>query len=289
MENIINYTNYKIEKDYQNVYYFLKENNFSENFITNLRKKEGYILINNHIANTKSKLTTGDILSICNNPNDKTTIMQCIIPLDVVFEDEYYLLINKPSGLSTMPNKSHYSNNLAGAICHYMKEKDSNFVLRIINRLDKDTSGLVLVAKNSIAQKDLKELDKTYFAICEGIINKKLTIDKPILTINTNNINQQKRIIDKDGKPATTFVTPIKHNDKLSLISLKLIHGRTHQIRLHLSSINHPLLGDCLYGKPSNLISHTALVCKEISFYHPYLKRKLHFTVPLPEDLKKCF
>ena len=87
MENIINYTNYKIEKDYQNVYYFLKENNFSENFITNLRKKEGYILINNLIANTKSKLTTGDILSICNNPNGKTTIMQCIIPLDVVFED----------------------------------------------------------------------------------------------------------------------------------------------------------------------------------------------------------
>ena len=161
MDENLEFTNYKITKEYENVYYFLKENGFSENFITNLRKKEGYILINNNIANTKSKLKSKDVLSICNSPNQKTTIMHCIIPLDIVYEDKYYLLVNKPSNLSTMPNRSHYTNNLAGAICNYMEKENKNFVLRIINRLDKDTSGLILIAKNAIAQKDIKSFEKS--------------------------------------------------------------------------------------------------------------------------------
>ena len=286
MDENLEFTNYKITKEYENVYYFLKENGFSENFITNLRKKEGYILINNNIANTKSKLKLKDVLSICNSPNQKTTIMHCIIPLDIVYEDKYYLLVNKPSNLSTMPNRSHYTNNLAGAICNYMEKENKNFVLRIINRLDKDTSGLILIAKNAIAQKDIKSFEKTYFAICEGVIKKQQTINLPILTLSNNNINERKRIISKDGKPATTIVTPLKHFKNYTLISAKLIQGRTHQIRLHLSSIGHPLLGDTLYGKSSPFITHTALVCKEISFFHPYKKKALTFSVPLPEDIK---
>lgn len=281
------YQNFKIDKDYKSVYFFLKENGFSENFITNLRKQAGFILINENIANTASALKKSDVLSVISNPNRKTTIMQCILPLNIAFEDAYYLLINKPSGLSTMPNKSHYTNNLAGAICYYMSQKDPNFTLRVVNRLDKDTSGLVLVAKSALALKELSSFEKKYHAICEGIIDKDMVVDQPILTIQENGINNRKRVISPDGQKATTYIRPLKQlNDNFSLIELILVHGRTHQIRVHLSSIDHPLLGDELYGSKSPKIDHTALICKEVSFYHPYLKKTLSFSAPYPDDFK---
>lgn len=281
------YQNFKIDKDYKSVYFFLKENGFSENFITNLRKQAGFILINENVANTASALKKSDVLSVISNPNRKTTIMQCILPLDIVFEDAYYLLINKPSELSTMPNKSHYTNNLAGAICQYMSQKDPNFTLRVVNRLDKDTSGLVLVAKSALALKELSSFEKKYHAICEGIIDKDMVVDQPILTIQENGINNRKRVISPDGQKATTYIRPLKQlNNNLSLIELILVHGRTHQIRVHLSSIGHPLLGDELYGSTSPKIDHTALICKEVSFYHPYLKKTLSFSAPYPDDFK---
>lgn len=273
-----------LSKDYTSIYFFLKEKGFSENFIKNLRKKEGFLRINNKTAYMNNSLKKGDVLSIVGNPNTKTSIMHCIIPLDIVYEDDYYLLINKPSGLSSMPNKSHYTSNIAGAICHYLK--DDEFTLRIVNRLDKDTAGLLLIAKDSIALNMLKNFEKVYHAVCSGIVNEDLIIDKPILTITENGINQNKRIISNLGKNATTFVHPIKSYSNFSLIELKLIYGRTHQIRVHLSSIGHPLLGDCLYGSPSNLIDHTALLCKKISFYHPFLNQVMTFEIDYPKDFK---
>ena len=247
------YQNFKIDKDYKSVYFFLKENGFSENFITNLRKQAGFILINENIANTASALKKSDVLSV----------------------------------ISTMPNKSHYTNNLAGAICYYMSQKDPNFTLRVVNRLDKDTSGLVLVAKSALALKELSSFEKKYHAICEGIIDKDMVVDQPILTIQENGINNRKRVISPDGQKATTYIRPLKQlNDNFSLIELILVHGRTHQIRVHLSSIGHPLLGDELYGSTSPKIDHTALICKEVSFYHPYLKKTLSFSAPYPDDFK---
>ena len=283
-EKAKSFSSYKITKDYDSVYYFLKDNGFSENFITNLRKVKGYILIDNQIATTKSFLPKNATLSICNNPNQKTTIMHCILPLDIVYEDAYYLLVNKPSGISTMPNRSHYSENLGGAICHYLQNNQPDFTLRILNRLDKDTSGLVLVAKNSIAQKDIKNIEKTYLALCEGVIDEPCTISKPILTVRDNGVNQQKRVVSEQGQAATTFVLPIKTIENTTLLSITLKQGRTHQIRLHLSSIGHPLVGDALYGKASDRINHAALCCNKFSFYHPYLKKKLSFSAPLLQD-----
>lgn len=275
---------FTIQKDYESIYFFLKEAGFSENFIKNLRKKEGFLKINNEIVFMNHPLNKDDVLSIVGNPNTSTSIMHCILPLDIVYEDDYYLLLNKPSGLSSMPNKSHYTHNLAGAICHYLH--DNEFTLRIVNRLDKDTAGLLLVAKDSIALNVLKDFKKIYHAICCGEINKDLVVDKPILTITENGVNQNKRVLSHLGKRATTFVHPIKTNGKYTLTELKLINGRTHQIRVHLSSIDHPLLGDCLYGSPSNLIDHTALLCKKISFYHPFLNQTMTFEIDYPDDFR---
>ena len=279
------YREYKIAEDEKSVYLYLKKNGFSENYISNLRKKEGYILLNDKIANTRTPIFKNDVLKIESSPNEKTTILPCILPLDVVYEDEYYILINKPSEISCMPNRSHYSNNLAGAICNYFK--DDNFVLRIINRLDYDTCGLMLVAKDSISQKEVTNIEKIYHAVCQGKIDKAMVIDKKIETISQNGVNQRKRIISENGKEAKTFVFPINFNEDYSLVALKLEHGRTHQIRIHLSSTSHPLIGDELYGEKSDLISHTALICKEMSFFHPYLKKTLSFQIDYPKDFEE--
>lgn len=288
------YQIYKIDKNYQNIYYFLKDNGFSENYITNLRKVMGNIKVNEENVTIRHPLKIGDELSINSNPNTKTTIMHCIIPLDIVYEDNYYILINKPSGLPCMPSRSHYSCNLAGAICYYMESKDLNFTLRIVNRLDKDTAGIIIVAKDSISQKEMKDINKTYYAICEGIIDKDLIIDKKIKTITNGTINVHKREESNDGKEAITYVHPIKsfvlikdNKEKtVTLIKLNLSHGRTHQIRVHLSSIGHPLLGDEIYGEKSIYIKQTALICKEVSFYHPFLNKVLSFSIPYPNDFK---
>ncbi len=281
------YHTYKIEKDHKNIYFFLKEIGFSENFISNLRKNWGNFVVNEEIVNIKKPLKVGDQLKINSSPNQHTTITQCILPLDIVYEDEYYLLINKPSGLPCMPSRSHYHNNLAGAICNYMSKKDDNFVLRIINRLDKDTAGIIIVAKDSISQNKISNIEKEYFAVCEGTINHPLKVDAPIKTINIDGKNEHKRIIASDGKEATTFITPIKSINNRAFVSAALHHGRTHQIRLHLSSINHALVGDSLYGKESSYINHTALVCKKVSFFHPYLNKTLQFEIDYPEDFQQ--
>ncbi|MBO4569933.1 MAG: RluA family pseudouridine synthase, partial [Clostridia bacterium] len=168
---------------------------------------------------------------------------------------------------------------------YYKNSED--FVLRIINRLDKDTSGLMIIAKDSIAQKDIKNIKKTYFAICEGKIDQNLVINKKIDTIKNNGINERKRVITNNGKDAETYIYPIKTNGNLSLVKIELKHGRTHQIRIHLSSNNTPLLGDEIYGKRSKLISHTALICKCLSFFHPYLNKTLFFEVDFPNDIKQ--
>lgn len=274
------------ENSGKNVYYFLKNKGFSENFISNLRKSPLSIILNGKPANTNALLSTNDKLEILSSPNNKTNIKSCDIPLDIVFEDAYYILIYKPSGLSCMPNKAHYDQNLAGAIVGYMQAKDSNFTLRIINRLDKDTAGFILIAKSSLAMQEIREITKSYLAICEGVIEEKLTINKKILTISKNGINQQKRIISLDGKEAITHVIPLKHTKDFSLVKLELEHGRTHQIRLHLSSINHPLVGDEIYGKKSDIIFHTALLCNEFSFFHPYRKEYMQFSHEPPLDFQ---
>jgi 23S rRNA pseudouridine1911/1915/1917 synthase len=272
-----------IERSYNSIYYFLKDKGFSENYISNLRKAWGNFVVNGEVVNIRKPLNTNDKLEINSSPNTKTTIMHCILPLDIVYEDEYYLLINKPSGISTMPNRSHYSNNLAGAICSYMKEKDENFVLRISNRLDKETSGIVIVAKDSIALKSLNA-QKTYYALCEGVIESEIIIDEKILTINENGINQIKRIISPLGKDAKTFIKPIKNDGIHTLLEIKLEHGRTHQIRVHMSHIGHALAGDRLYGKASQLINRTALHCGNVEFYHEFKKELISVSTPLPDD-----
>lgn len=274
-------------KDYDKLYYLLKDQNLSEAYISRLRREKGLMLVNGENATMKTSLNIGDKIEIAEELSKKSSFKHCDLPLEIVFEDDYLLIINKPSNLTCIPNKSHYDLNLAGAVCKYMDKKCENFVYRIINRLDKDTSGLVVIAKNLFAYNNISQIEKTYEAICEGKIDKEIIINKPIYTENINGINTMKRIISPLGKEAQTHVYPIKSSTELSHIKLKIKHGRTHQIRVHLSSVAHPLLGDIIYGKKSNLINHTALICKEISFIHPKTKEKICLSAKYEDDFQK--
>ncbi len=280
----------KNSKQKQTIYSYLKMNNYSENYLKNLRKELGYIKLNGENCFINAIVKDDDIISINVNPNTKTSIYSCIIPLNIVYEDDDVLVVDKPSGMPTMPSKSHFAFNLSGAVLGYMEKKDCNFVVRIINRLDKEASGLVLVAKNSLSSNFLNQennICKTYFALCEGNlpVDKSIIIDKKIETLkNKEGFNCQKRAITSKGKSAKTHVNVIKNYNGYCLVKIKLEHGRTHQIRIHMSSIGHALLGDSLYGCKSQLISHTALVCKELSFIHPSTKQEISLCVPFPND-----
>ncbi len=280
------YENITANKDYTKLYYLLKDNSLSEAYISKLRHDPAYLLINGEKADMRSKVKIGDRVSFALNVGASAEIKTCDIPLDIVFEDEYLLVVNKPSNLTTVPTRSHYDENLAGAVCKYMKQKDDNFVFRVINRLDKDTSGLVIIAKSLFSYNKISNIEKTYEAICTGKLDCKTCIIKPIYTENINGINTIKRQISSLGKEATTYVTPLKSNAYFSHVQLKLKNGRTHQIRLHMSSINHALVGDIIYGEKSSIISHTALICKEISFVHPKANETISLSCNYPDDFK---
>lgn len=290
MNNQIIYEKFIVEnpqKD-ETAYTYLKRLGLSENFLKHIRKNKQNLKINNLFENINKKVFISDIIEVNQNPFEKSEFDGCDIPIDVVFEDEYFMIVNKPAGLATMPTKKHYSHNLAGGIVNYMAKKCSNFVCRIINRLDKETSGLVLISKTSIYSKFLLENNKkTYFALASGKIEKPLTINSNILTVEQNGINLQKRVIDQSGKPAITKVYPIKNFDEFTLCKITLENGRTHQIRVHLSSVRHSLVGDTLYGEPNKNMSRTALHCKIMEVVHPKTKEILKFEVNYPEDFLK--
>ncbi len=306
------------------VYYLLKEQNISEHHITNLRKIKGAIKINGEDATTRSKLKNGDTLQILLSAQTPTQTNLCDGELDILFEDDDYLIVNKPHNLASTPTRSHFSMNLGGQICKYMLQKDRSFVLRILNRLDKDTAGIVIVAKNVLAYNALaneqkadnqspsndNKICKEYFALASGNIYENITINAPILTINNNGINEMKRIVSPQGKNAITHLQVISNfspqnqsqqnaarkNDlqnsqstpstPFCLVKLTLETGRTHQIRVHLSSIGHALLGDKIYANtPVSLsASHTMLILKAISFTHFRTKKEVCLEVPFPKE-----
>ena len=273
----------------------------SHRLLTKL-KKENSIFLNNSPIYVDKVLSIDDKITISfDYKEDNSNIFSKNIPLDIIYEDDWLLIVNKPSGIPVHPSINHYEDSLSSGIKYYFESIGLNKKIRPVNRIDKDTSGLVVFAKNEYIQESLiKQMSngnfyKEYIAIVEGSFkNKKGVINKPIARKDKSIIE---RCISDSGDTAITHYEVLDQfdvnndlnikDDKISILKCILETGRTHQIRVHLSSILHPILGDNLYGKNINLINRQALHSYKISFIHPITNNKIDFKSTIPSDINK--
>lgn len=255
----------------------------SQRIIRSAKLRENGITVDGISAKTIDILKAGQVVNIL-LPKPFCDIEPSGIRLDIVYEDPHYILLNKQSGVPVHPTScNHTDDTLANGIVQHMKELKDYYCVSIVNRLDKNTSGLVLVAKNAYAaEQAVKSAKKTYLAICSGQLRSGGKIDLPIAREENSII---KRCVSAAGKTAITNYQPVKSLDEGTLLSITLETGRTHQIRVHLSHIGHPLLGDDLYGGSTDKINRHALHCAELSFFHPILGKELCFKAELPLDM----
>ena len=237
---------------------------------------------------------------------DSDGIVPVSMPLSILYEDEDILVINKPADMPVHPSIGNYENTLANAVAWYFQQQNIPFVFRCINRLDRDTTGLLILAKNMLSgailsdQMKKREIHRIYLAITEGKTDPAGTINRPIGRADQSLILRQ---VDPDkGDPACThYLQKCWHpktfypatlsvpQDGLSLVQLQLETGRTHQIRVHMTSIGHPLIGDTLYNPETALLARQALHSYRLAFTHPVTGVPLEFTSSLPADMAEFF
>lgn len=204
--------------------------------------------------------------------------------LDILYEDDYLLIVNKPAAMPVHPTKAHQLDTLANIVSFYQRERGESYTFRALNRLDKDTSGCVVTAKDRIIYSlVLPTVQKTYIAVCEGDIADRGTVDAPIALAENSKI---KRRVRADGDRAVTHYEPIAHENGHTMCRLWLETGRTHQIRCHMSYIGHPLAGDDLYGGSLRYIQRQALHCQSVSFIHPVSGETIELTTDIPKDIR---
>lgn len=276
--------------------YLRKTLGLSRAEITALKKKENGILLNGSHVTVRAVLHTGDTLSL--DQKDRTedeneNILPRELPLSVLYEDEELIAVNKPFGMPTHPSHGHFDDTLANAIAFYFKEKGIPFVFRAVNRLDRDTSGIVLIAKTRAAAYQLSRqltegsVIKRYLAVTDGILDKSGCVIANIKRAQESIIT---RVVcpEKEGQYAETRYTPIAWGENRTVLEVSPKTGRTHQIRVHLSHIGHPICGDTLYGRPegSDQIARQALHCFSLTFRLPSSGREITVSAPLHPDMQ---
>lgn len=267
-----------------------QEFNISSRLLSKLIKNKK-VLLNNCIIDTRSTVSLGDIITVLLDFEEESdNIVSTKMDLDIVFEDDAFLIINKPARIAIHPSIAHYNNSLSNGVKYYFESKNFYTKIRPVNRLDFNTSGLVIFAKNQYVQECLisqmkqNVFKKEYLAIVLGRLdNKKGTINLPIARKENSIIE---RCVSPNGQTAITDYEVIKEFNDYSLVKCILKTGRTHQIRVHMASISHPILGDTLYGNSSNLIDRQALHSYKVSFIHPVTKKRMEFIADIPEDMK---
>lgn len=279
-----------IEHNNKAIDLFLKSHGFSRHILSGLKANPQGILLNGVHATTRQLLSTGDVLSIqILEEKPSQNILPMAAPLSVCYEDEDILVVNKPADTPIHPSMNNYDNSLANTVAYYYRKEDSPFVFRCINRLDRDTTGLTIIAKNALSSAILssmvsrRKIHREYLAICSGIPPRQGTVNAPIARKSDSCVE---RIVDyEQGEQAITHYTRLTHTDTLSLLALKLETGRTHQIRVHMKYLGYPLIGDYLYHPDTSRINRQALHSYRLTFCHPITGEKLCFTAPLPEDM----
>lgn len=283
---------YKIEsKDAgKTIETFLLEHEYTASCIKHLKKAESRITVNGIWEFVNKKLQENDILeTVFVEEESSENIPPVEMPLDIVYEDEDILVINKAANLPVHPTKGYEYTSLANGVVYYFEQKGIPFVFRSVNRIDKNTTGLVIVAKNMLSGSILgesmrsREIRRTYLAITEGEIPERGTIDLPI---GRREGSAVERCIDENGMKAVTHFERLHYANGHSLAKIRLETGRTHQIRLHMRAIGHPLPADVLYNLNFTVIDRQPLHSWKLEFPHPITKEMLYFEQEMPEDMR---
>ncbi|OFI47733.1 pseudouridine synthase [Floricoccus penangensis] len=265
--------------------------------VTNELIKDGQVTVNGNIAKAKYKVQEGDVIEFTEPVEEVLEYLPEDLSLDIIYEDDDVAVVNKPQGMVVHPSAGHTSGTLVNGLMHQIKNLSGiNGVIRpgIVHRIDKDTSGLLMVAKNDLAHEKLAEQLKAktskrrYLAIVHGNLpSDKGMIEAPI---GRNPKDRKSQAVIASGKPAVTRFEVIERFDDYTLISLELETGRTHQIRVHMAYIGHPVAGDPLYGPRKTLTPNEGqfLHAEVLGFEHPTTGEWIEFTAPAPEVFQKA-
>ena len=259
-------------------------------------KSNNTIFLNGKPTMSNVPVKKGDLISIAifeHRINDNVPPQD--IPIDIIFEDEFMIVVNKSAGIAIHPAGNYIHSTLANALVYYFWKKGIDMTIRPVGRLDRNTSGIAIFAKNShvmsrmIFSLNQEDAEKTYLGLVHSTPpNDSGLIDLPIKRAEDSIIS---RVTAEDGKPSQTIYRVLEKYEKASLIEFKLLTGRTHQIRLHSSEIGCPLVGDGIYGDDtatSHIIDRHALHCSTVSFTHPFTDEYITITAPLPEDFQNA-
>lgn len=252
----------------------------SVRMLARLKRTEGGITVAGRPVRSPDILHTGDVVEL-RLPADETYIPPVDLPVKVAYEDENIIVFDKPAGMPVHPVGEHQLDTLANAAAFYAESKGESYLFRPVNRIDRDTSGLVLCAKNAFAADFLsKNVSKTYVALCEGRIAADGTIDAPLRVKPGHSIQRE---IGEGGVRAVTHYRVLQNiGDRFTLLELHLETGRTHQIRAHLSGIGHPLAGDDMYGGSREHYPRQCLHCAEMVFLCPVTRRTITVKSEVP-------
>lgn len=286
--NIISYINEEENLTLKEV--LLDKLNFSVRSLSKMKRYKT-VKVNNTYIRPCDKINKGDLIEVIIE-EDMADFKPQDLKLSILYDDFDIIMVNKPPFMVVHPTKSHYENTIANGVTHYIMDKDEHVKLRFVNRLDMNTSGLVIVAKNPYAQfvlsSDMKEnkVEKIYIAIVKGIVEPNFgTINEPIYRPTDDSI---RRIVHEDGQPSVTHFEVLKRLKDATVLKLKLETGRTHQIRVHLNHIGHGIIGDELYGYvDEKLIKRQALHAFSLRLKQPRTREDLEFNAPIPKDMEE--
>ena len=274
---------------------FLRHLGYSYQNLTQLKKMPESILINGVWSYLRTPVHTDDTLIVHIRENESSpNIPPVDLPLCIVYEDEDIIVVNKPAGMPVHPSLNNYRNSLANALMYYYQQQGKPFIFRCTNRLDRDTSGLTVIAKHMVSSSILSsmtarhDIKREYLAVVRGSVAPASgTIDAPIGRVGTSLI--ERKIDFEHGERAVTHYQVVEEKNGYSLVSLVLETGRTHQIRVHMKYLGFPLVGDYLYNPDMEYIRRQALHSHSLSFRHPITGEDLKFTAELPEDILRIF
>ncbi|SFI91884.1 23S rRNA pseudouridine1911/1915/1917 synthase [Terrisporobacter glycolicus] len=286
--NIISYINEDENLTLKEV--LLDKLNFSVRSLSKMKRYKT-VKVNNEYIRPGDKINKGDLIEV-KIEEEMADFKPQDLKLPILYDDFDIIMVNKPPFMVVHPTKSHFENTIANGVTHYVVEKSENVKIRFVNRLDMNTSGLVIVAKNPYAQfvlsSDMKEdkVEKMYIAVVKGVVKEDFgTINEPIYRPTDDSI---KRIVHEEGQPSVTHFEVVERLKDSTVLKLKLETGRTHQIRVHLNHIGHGIIGDELYGYvDENLINRQALHAFSLKFKQPRTREDLEFKAPLPKDMEE--